>query len=107
MSKGAMTDLADTLAVIEKRRSPEYDGKTWLRHGVSSEAGRIDLALLDGASKSELSALCRNGWTRAHTHLEHLQGRHGPEPHSLRLVERGDRWFFDVDWLRAWLDSHK
>jgi hypothetical protein len=100
MTNGRQSDLLETLEVLQGRRSVIEDQQTWLRHDVESQAGKIDLYLLRGASVVEMARAipCREG--RVRDHFNHLQdGPSTMEPHHLRLRNANGIWIFDRDWL--------
>ena len=100
MTNRRVSDLLETIEVIQGRRGEIEGQKTWLRHGAKTQAGKIDLILLKGASISEIArqACCRE--QRVRDHFYHLQdGPSTMEPHRLRLIDTNDIWSFDIQWL--------
>ncbi|MEZ5591961.1 MAG: hypothetical protein R3F53_15105 [Gammaproteobacteria bacterium] len=94
-------DLIATIEVIEGKRESVENGKTWLRHKTSSEAGQIDLYLIKGASVSEIATRISCRERRVRDHFNHLQ--HGPstmKPHRLVLKDTGHIWSFDLEALK-------
>lgn len=97
MSIGRPEDSSITLDVIKGGRETIKDGKTWLRHKADSEAGKIDLHLLKGASVSEIARTVDCRVQRVQHHFNHLQdGPSTMKPHGLKLKQINDRWSFDT-----------
>lgn len=104
MTNGRQSDLFETLEVLQGRRSVVEDQQTWLRHDVESQAGKIDLYLLSGASVVEMARAIPCREERVHRHFDHLQdGPSTMEPHHLRLRNVNGIWSFDHDWLEQQL----
>lgn len=104
MTNRRASDLSETLEVLQGRRSEIENGKTWLRHGVNKQCGRIDLYLLRGASVVEMARAIPCREERVHRHFDHLQdGPSTMEPHHLRLRNVNGIWSFDHDWLEQQL----
>jgi hypothetical protein len=100
MSVGRISDLLETLEVLQGRRDSVENQKTWLRHGAKSQAGQIDLLLLQGASVGEIARQIPCREKRVQDHFHHLEN--GPstmEPHHLILRNINGSWSFDRDWL--------
>lgn len=101
MTNRRVSDLTATLAVLEGRRNPIDSQKTWLGHKADSEAGQIDLHLLEGNSVLDIANAIPCRARRVEDHFGHLQS--GPstmEPHGLKLKQVSGKWYFDQDWIR-------
>jgi hypothetical protein len=94
-----------------KKPDPLRDGKTWLRHGEDTQAGQIDLMLLEasytlGEMAKKINSLfgqksLSQRIQRIETHFDHLQkGENFPHtvsPHGLKLKkDASGKWQFDV-----------
>lgn len=100
MSIGRISDLLETLEVLQGRRNAIENQKTWLRHDVEKQAGKIDLILLSGASVNEIARQVSCRERRVMNHFNHLQdGPSTMEPHHLRLRDVNGIWSFDLQWL--------
>ena len=114
MSSGTTTDWDETKRLV-RPPEPIKDGKTWLRHSITSQAGQIDLMLLSGKYSIDkmVEELRRQGMfnagltdeqcaRRVKNHLEHLkQGdwrnkASGMKPRNLKLAVSNGKWSFDA-----------
>lgn len=114
MSSGMMGDLEETKKLLNPP-NPVKDGKTWLRHNVAAQSGKIDLMVLSGkfsigemVEELRRQGMFDTGMTddqcirRVRKHLEHLrQGdwrnkASGMKPHNLKLIEVNGKWSFDA-----------
>jgi hypothetical protein len=110
MSNGQKSDWAETQRQLIEP-CPVIGGKTWLRHKSDSQAGLIDLRLLEGNYSvediaSELNEIflptkpIGGRVRRVLDHIEHLQhgdtkgNISGVKPHELKLNEILGKWCF-------------
>jgi hypothetical protein len=97
MSHGRETDCIDTILHLINR-APIKEGKTWLRHGINTQGGLIDLMIFEGKySKEDIARElrnktdCRNALARIERHIDHLQNADGVDawtgniPHKCKL----------------------
>ena len=101
MSHGKETDYNDTLLLLRGiKTEPIREGKTWLRHGINTQGGLIDLMILKGEySKKDIARElknktdCSNPLARIERHIDHLQNADGVDawtgniPHRCKLQE--------------------
>ena len=114
MSMGKHVDWLCTLDVVQGNTLPCENGWTWLRHREDSQAGCIDLLVLEGEFTTDemVREIDRRGlWRedqshksrtlRVEDHIRHLQaGNPGGDPkrypHFLYVRSDDDRWKFDL-----------
>ena len=117
MSLGEPEDWYLTSAQL-KHPNPIINGKTWLRHGKNTQAGIIDLMLLDGTYSldkmvdklnrkfgSKKSDIQRKSRIKDHfTHLQEgtrLDLNNGRKPHRLKIYEFDGTWSFALKEISA------
>jgi hypothetical protein len=106
MSHGKETDYFETIQQL-KNSSPIKEGKTWLRHGINTQAGIVDLLILEGKySKEDIAyflkqkTTCTNPMARIDRHIDHLQNGDGVDawtgnrPHKCKIKEIGGKLKF-------------
>lgn len=99
MSHGRETDYNDTIRQLINPL-PIKEGRTWLRHGINTQGGLIDLMILEGKySKKDIARElknktdCRNPLARIERHIDHLQNADGVDawtgniPHKCKIKE--------------------
>ena len=106
MSSGKPTDWENTKKQL-LNPNPVINNRTWLDHAKDSQAGIIDLMVLEGKSTVEQIASripeASDPVKRVKQHLEHLQDGDSRQkntnmkPHNLRIVEPNGILMFSLD----------
>jgi len=100
------TDYNDTIRQLTNR-DPVKGEKTWLRHGINTQGGLIDLMILEGKySKKDIArelknkTNCTNPLARIERHIDHLQNADGVDawtgniPHKCKIKEVNGKLMF-------------
>ena len=75
MSSGLKLDRADTV-YASRAYQLSLKNKNWLRHGISTKAGKIDQMLFEGATIEQMAKAAKTTKATVSVHLNHLRKVH-------------------------------